>query len=446
MLGEGLVGLAGWQLGLTLFSSYLWLSLSLGLALFLLVLECLMIWRSDSISQALTASWRGHLPLLVSFRVLTQLLLLALLALQHSYLVHFAGDVLALPLLVDVLLGTWLSVAALLAYGRVAAGWRVFALLALVVGLLLGEAVLALVVSWVQQPTAMMFNSLGYRLELTDVLTLLQQPLFISKWLHLVAASVVIGMAVIMAMSALGLRRDSNAAAHNRGFNWASRLGGAALLVLMLSGMSASSSSLNSALAVNPDQAKALQARIESGVLAQRALQALRDNDNSPAVQAEFEQHRADLGYAWLLLPIHKTIIDAEPRHIQLAVQSVLAQRSQLPVWSYRLMLFLGGFVGLWLVFGLLQVLMSGWTKRRLTWFIHGAPVAMVAALAGWLAMASSLRPWLVADLLPANLSVSSLTGKELWVGGLLVVLLNVALLVVAVYRYRANAAVEVAL
>src|SRR5262249_33379251 len=83
--------------------------------------------------------------------------------------------------------------------------------------------------------------------------------------------------------------------------------------------------------------------RIRSGMKAHAALQVLRKNPTDVAARAQFEAHRANLGYGLLLLRYTRDPSSATPEQIEQAAWSTVPN---VPVlfWSFRFMVALGLF------------------------------------------------------------------------------------------------------
>jgi len=148
--------------------------------------------------------------------------------------------------------------------------------------------------------------------------------------------------------------------------------------------------------------------RIESGVEAHAALQALRANPADAAAQARFAAHQADLGYGLLLLRYVSDPSDATSGQLEQAAWSTVPN---VPVlfWSFRVMVGLGLFFIL--LFATAFYLSARHRFEQNRWFLRIAflslPLPWIAAELGWIVAEYGRQPWLIDGLLPTFLGVS---------------------------------------
>jgi cytochrome d ubiquinol oxidase subunit I len=156
--------------------------------------------------------------------------------------------------------------------------------------------------------------------------------------------------------------------------------------------------------------------RIESGIHAVTALEALRANRDDTAAKALFEQHKADLGFGLLLKKYVVDVRQATPQMIQQAVDSTVPRVTPM-FWSFRVMVGLG-FLMLAL-FG-----MAFWCTLKLQcgqrrWLHHWAlwmlPAPWIACELGWFVAEYGRQPWTIYGVLPTHLSVSTLSVSSLY-------------------------------
>jgi len=158
------------------------------------------------------------------------------------------------------------------------------------------------------------------------------------------------------------------------------------------------------------------RARIESGIHAVTALEALRANRDDAAAKALFEQHKADLGFGLLLKKYVVDVRQATPQMIQQAVDSTVPRVTPM-FWSFRIMVGLG-FLMLAL-FGMafwctlkLQCGQRRWLHRWALWML---PAPWIACELGWFVAEYGRQPWTIYGVLPTHLSVSTLSVNSLY-------------------------------
>jgi cytochrome d ubiquinol oxidase subunit I len=127
------------------------------------------------------------------------------------------------------------------------------------------------------------------------------------------------------------------------------------------------------------------------------------------AARAMLDAHSADLGYALLLKHFRSDIQNATPADIANAAATTIPN---VPVlfWSFRIMVGLGfWFIAL---FGT-AFWLAGWrrleTHRSFLWAsLLTLPLPWLAAELGWIVAEYGRQPWVIEDVLPTALGVSS--------------------------------------
>jgi cytochrome d ubiquinol oxidase subunit I len=149
--------------------------------------------------------------------------------------------------------------------------------------------------------------------------------------------------------------------------------------------------------------------RIESGVRAHAALQRLRLSPTDPDARAQFEAHRADLGYGLLLLRYVRNPSDATAEQITQAAWSTVPD---VPVlfWCFRVMVGLGlFFIGLFMVaFYLASRHRIEQHRGFLRVALCSLPLPWIAAELGWVVAEYGRQPWAIDGVLPTFLGAST--------------------------------------
>jgi cytochrome bd ubiquinol oxidase subunit I len=150
--------------------------------------------------------------------------------------------------------------------------------------------------------------------------------------------------------------------------------------------------------------------RIESGLVAYKALQILRQTPADAAARADFEAHAEDLGYALLLKRYTPAVVDADQPTIQRAGNDLIPD---VPVlfWAFR---FMAGFGFYFILLFALAFYLASARKLETRWFLHLAlwslPLPWLAAELGWIVAEYGRQPWVVEGVLPTFLGVSSVS------------------------------------
>jgi len=127
---------------------------------------------------------------------------------------RFVGDVFGAPLAIEGLaafflestfLGLWLF-----GWDRLSKRVHLATIWAVAVGAALSAAFIMAANSWMQRPVGYQLNETAGRAQLTDIWAVLTNVVFLWAYLHVLAASLVTGSAVMLAVSAWHLRRRSS--------------------------------------------------------------------------------------------------------------------------------------------------------------------------------------------------------------------------------------------
>jgi cytochrome bd ubiquinol oxidase subunit I len=157
--------------------------------------------------------------------------------------------------------------------------------------------------------------------------------------------------------------------------------------------------------------------RIERGVVAVTALEALRKNRDDAQAQEAFERHKADLGFGLLLKKYVVDVREATPEMIQKAVDETIPSVTPM-FWSFRFMVGLG--FAMLALFGLAfwsTLKRGGMQKRKwlLKWALWMLPAPWIACELGWFVAEYGRQPWTIYGVLPTHMSVSTLTVNSLY-------------------------------
>ena len=156
--------------------------------------------------------------------------------------------------------------------------------------------------------------------------------------------------------------------------------------------------------------------RIESGVHAVTALEALRKSPSDAAAKTLFEQHKADLGFGLLLKKYVVDVRQATPQMIQQAVDSTVPRVTPM-FWAFRGMVGLGfAMLALFgMAFWCTLKLECGKRPWLLKWALWMLPAPWIACELGWFVAEYGRQPWTIYGVLPTHLSVSTLSVGSLY-------------------------------
>jgi cytochrome d ubiquinol oxidase subunit I len=318
---------------------------------------------------------------------------------------------------------------------------------------------------WMQNPLGAEFSYVTMRMEMTDFWAIVFNPVAQAKFVHTVSAGYVTASLFVLGISSWYLLKGRDLAFARRSFRIAAGFGFAsALSVIVLgdeSGYTVGEAQQAKMAAIEamwetepapaaftvfalPNQAaqrndyelqipyalgligtrsvsetlpgikeikEKNRTRIESGIQAVVALEALRKDRNNAQALANFEAHKADLGFGLLLKKYVVDVSQATPAMIQQAVDSTIPKVAPL-FWSFRIMVALG--FAMLLLFSLAlfysvkgTFIEKKWLLRWAFWFI---PMPWIAIELGWIVAEYGRQPWSIYGVLPTHLSVSNIS------------------------------------
>ncbi len=474
MTSMDVVSLSRLQFGLTALYHFLFVPLTLGLAVLLGVMESVYVMTGRAIWQQMTKFWGLLFGINFAMGVATGITMEFQFGMNWAYYSHYVGDIFGAPLAIEGLMAFFLEATFI---GLFFFGWdKLTRLQHLCVTWLvaLGSNLSALWIlianGWMQYPVGAKFNPDTMRMEVTDFMEVLFNPVAQSKFVHTVSAGYVTGAMFVLSVSAYYLLRGRHVEFAKRSMTVAASFGlAAALSVVVLgdeSGYTAGENQKMKIAAIEamwdtepapasftlfglPDLAnrrtdyeikipwmlgliatrsidktvpgiKELVARAEqrirSGLIAYDALEKLRAQPSNTAERTRLDAAAADLGYALLLKKIRPDIANASAEEIAQAAWSTVPAVSPL-FWSFRIMVGLGFyFIALFAVAFLLASKRQFDRYRGFLWLaLLSLPLPWIAAELGWIVAEVGRQPWVIEGVLPTFLAVSSISAANIW-------------------------------
>ena len=455
------------QFAVTALYHFLFVPLTLGLSLILLVTECVYVMTGRTIWRDITKFWGTLFGINFAMGVATGITMEFQFGTNWAYYAHYVGDVFGAPLAIEGLMAFFLEATLV---GLFFFGWERLSKvghLIVTAGVAIGSNFSALWIlianGWMQFPVGAKFNPDTMRMEVTDFMAVLFNPVAQAKFVHTVAAGYVTGSVFVLAISALYLLQNRHRPLALRSMTVAASFGlASALCVIVLGDESGYTASVNQKMKIAAieamwntepapasftligvpdlkgrktdyavtipwvlglittrsidqqvpgidDLVKLADMRIRSGLIAYDALAKLRGDRGNAALRAQLDEHVGDLGYALLLKGVRPDVAQASEADIAKAAQSTIPN---VPVlfWSFRLMVA----CGFWLVllFGTAFYLSATRRLARYRWFLIAAllslPLPWLAAELGWVVAEYGRQPWVIEGVLPTSLGVSS--------------------------------------
>ena len=477
MIDFDVVTLSRLQFALTAMYHFLFVPLTLGLSMILVIMESVYVMTGRDIWKRMTKFWGVLFGINFAMGVATGITMEFQFGTNWSYYSHYVGDIFGAPLALEGLVAFFLESTFV---GLFFLGWdKVSKIGHLIITALvaLGSSLSALWIlianGWMQHPVGAHFNYRTMRMELTSFSEVLFNPVAQAKFVHTVAAGYVMGSIFVLSISAWYLLRGRNVAIAKRSMavaasfglacsisvvvlgdesgyldgenqkmkvasieaEWhtagppasftlfgfpdvAARTTHAEIRIPWLLGLIATRSIDQQVLGIDDLVARA-RSRIVSGIQAYSALQELRagppDRPDADTLK-RFEANQEDLGYALLLLRFTDNPGAATPQQIDAAAASTVPN---VPVlfWCFRLMVGLGLFFIV--MFATAFYLATRHRFERHPWFLrlafYSLPLPWIAIELGWVVAEYGRQPWAVDGVLPTFLGVSRTAAGNVW-------------------------------
>ncbi len=467
-----IVALSRIQFALTALYHFLFVPLTIGLAVLLAIMETVYVMTGRTVWRDMTKFWGVLFGINFAMGVATGIVMEFQFGMNWSYFSHYVGDIFGAPLALEGLMAFFLEATFV---GLFFFGWDKLSKLghlmttwAVAIGSNFSALWILIANGWMQNPVGAVFNPETMRMEITDFFAVITNPVAQAKFVHTVSAGYVTAAIFVLGVSAWYLLKGRNVELARRSMTVAASFGlAAALSVVVLGDESGYLStehqkmklaaieamwktepapaaftafgfpdqearethyavhipalmgligtrSLNTEIPGIEELVERAKVRIERGIQAYGALQTLRSDASAPAAVTEarsrFEEFGADMGYALLLKRYVDDPREATPEQMEKAAWDTVP-RVQPLFWSFRIMVGLGAFFIV--LTGVFFVLSA---RRRLDaypWLLKVAvwsiPLPWVAAEAGWIVAELGRQPWVIEGVLPTAVGVSSL-------------------------------------
>lgn len=473
MINETVVELSRWQFASVAMYHFLFVPLTLGLSWILVIMESVYVMTGKVIYKDMAKFWGKLFAINFAMGVATGLTMEFQFGTNWAYFSHYVGDVFGAPLAIEGLMAFFLESTFV---GLMILGWDKLSKrqhLAVTFLTALGTNLSALWIlianGWMQNPVGAEFSAETMRMEMTSFSALLLNPVAQVKFIHTVAAGYVTASIFVLGISSWYILKGRDLAFAKRSFAVAAGFGlASSLSVIVLGdesgyelgdvqkmklaaieaewhtqeppanfnviafpnqearensfeiqipfalGLIATRSVDERVTGITELVARA-EGRVRSGAIAYANLAKLRSGDKSDAVKAEFEKHKADLGYGLLLKRYVEDPLSATEAQIK---QTSWDSVPYVPYmfWSFRIMVALGFFMLAVFAAGF-YFLANGTLAKRQTYLkiaVLSIPLPWIACEMGWFVAEYGRQPWAIGEVLPTFLATSSLTVADL--------------------------------
>ena len=462
-----IVELSRLQFAVTALYHFIFVPLTLGLSVLLGIMETVYVMTGRTIWRDLVKFWGILFGINFAMGVATGITMEFQFGTNWAYYSQYVGDVFGAPLAIEGLMAFFLEATFVglffFAWDKLSKGQHLVATWALALGTNLSALWILIANGWMQNPVGARFNADTMRMEVSDFMAVLFNPVAQAKFVHTVNAGYVTGSVFVLAVSAYYLLRGRNVEFAKRSMTVAASFGlASALSVVVLGDESGYTAGQNQKMKIAaieamwqtepapasftlfglPDLAAHktnyeikipwilgliatrttdtpvpgidelvafAEQRIRNGLVAYGALLAIKENPKNGAPRATLDSHVADLGYALLLKRQRPDIQNATADQIASAAASTVPN---VPVlfWSFRFMVA----IGFWFIFlfGAAFWLSAKRMLDRHRIFLWAAfltlPLPWIAAELGWIVAEYGRQPGVIVGVLPTSMGVSS--------------------------------------
>jgi len=471
---EHLVALSRLQFAATALYHFLFVPLTLGMTWILVIMESVYVMTGKPIYQDMTRFWGKLFGINFALGVTTGITMEFQFGTNWAYYSHYVGDIFGAPLAIEGLMAFFLesTFIGLFFFGwdRLSRKQHLLVTFLMAIGTNLSALWILIANGWMQHPVGAEFNYVTMRMEMTDFWAVLFNPDAQAKFVHTVSAGYVTGSLFVLAISSWYLLHNRDVEFAKRSFRIAAAFGLASVLSVIVlgdeSGYTVGEAQQTKLAAMEamwhtepapaglnliaiPDEAaqkndfevkipwvmgligtrsvskqipgiieikQKNRLRIQNGILAVEALEALRKEPGNPALKTRFAQYQADLGFGLLLKKYTANVANASSAMITKATNDTVPRVAPM-FWSFRLMVALG--FGMLALFSLATwYSVKGCFAQRtwlLRWALYFLPAPWISCELGWFVAEYGRQPWTIYGVLPTHQSVSTLGVASLY-------------------------------
>ena len=493
MISEQLVDLSRLQFAATALYHFLFVPLTIGMVWLLVIMESVYVMTGNVIWKDMTRFWGKLFGINFALGVTTGITLEFQFGTNWAYYSHYVGDIFGAPLAIEGMMAFFLesTMIGLFFFGwdRLSRKQHLMVTVLMALGTNLSALWILIANGWMQNPVGAEFSYQTMRMEMTDFWAVVFNPDAQAKFVHTVSAGYVTGAMFVLSISSWYLLKGRDIEFAKRSFRVAAAFGLASVCSVIVLGdesgytvgeaqqtkMAAieamwetkpAPAGLTMVASINEAEQKnnweievpwvmgvigtrsltkeipgiheikvKNRERIESGIHAVTALEALRKQPDDAAAKAEFEHYKADLGFGLLLKKYVVDVREATPEMVQKAVDSTVPRVTPM-FWGFRIMVGLGFLMLALFALAFWSTVKSNCRARPwlLKWALFMLPAPWIACELGWFVAEYGRQPWTIYGVLPTHLSVSTLSVSSLYGSLAGFVAFYTVLLIVEVY------------
>lgn len=457
MLNEINLSLVDWsraQFALTAAYHWIFVPLTLGLALIMAIMETIYVIKRDEFWLRTTKFWMKLFGVNFAVGVATGLILEFEFGTNWSNYSQFVGDIFGAPLAIEGIVAFFMEATfvAVMFFGwnRVSPKFHLAATWLTGIGAVISAWWILVANAWMQHPVGMTFNPATVRNEMTDFAAVALSPVAVVKFLHTVTSGWVVGAAFVVGVSCWYMWKKRDLEFARASMKIGAIVGLAAAFIVAVTG----DSSGVQAAKLQPMKIAAAEGLVKGekgapftvagdikipkmlSILATHEIDGFVPGindildggylmpDGTMALSAEekmmrgrqavkdFADYRRNMGTPQA--EIAAANLDKNIDYLgygYLQSREELVPNVPLVFWAFRIMVGAGGFLLLWFlaVTVLLRKPDFNFRKWMLAVGFVAIPVAYLAGEAGWVVAEVGRQPWAVQDLLPLRAAVSGI-------------------------------------
>jgi cytochrome bd ubiquinol oxidase subunit I len=492
----GLVEISRLQFAVTAIYHFLFVPLTLGLAIILGIMESVYVMTGKEIWRDMTKFWGKLFAINFAMGVATGITMEFQFGTNWAYYSHYVGDIFGVPLAIEGLMAFFLesTFVGLFFFGwnKMSKAKHLMVTWLMAIGSNLSALWILIANGWMQNPVGATFNPETMRMELDSIKEVIFNEVAQSKFVHTISAGYVTGAMFVLSISCFYLLKKSNIQIARRSIIVASAFGLlASLSVVVLGDESGYTTGMNQkmklagiegmweteeapagfAVIAIPNQEKQIneyevkipyalgliatrsfdkevtgikdlvkiaESRVKNGLTQYEILKNVRlGNSKNPQADKEYLRNNyQDIGYALLLKRYRKDIENASDEEIKMAAQSTAPSSVPTLFYSFRIMVALGlYFIILFAVaFYQMNVKRNFEKQRLLKICLISLPLPWIAAELGWIVAEFGRQPWVIEGILPTALGISPVSYNHVLASLSGFVILYTALLIVDLY------------
>ena len=471
---DSVVDLSRLQFAATAMYHFLFVPLTLGMVWMLVIMESVHVMTGQVVYRDMTRFWGKLFGINFALGVTTGITLEFQFGTNWAYYSHYVGDIFGAPLAIEGLMAFCLEspFIGLFFFGwdRLSRKQHLLVTILMAVGTNLSALWILIANGWMQNPVGAEFSYETMRMEMTDFWAVVFNPDAQAKFVHTVSAGYVTGAMFVLSISSWYLLRKRDVEFARKSFRIAAAFGFASVCSVIVlgdeSGYTVGEAQQTKLAAMEamwhtepapasfnliawPNQAEMKndwaieipwvmgligtrsvdreipgiheivarnRQRIDSGIVAVKALETLRADRGNAAALAAFDAHKAALGFGLLLKKYTDDVGAATPAMRDAAARDTIPGVALL-FWSFRLMVALGFWMLALFSAALWYSVKGCFAERR--WLLKAAlwslPMPWFACEVGWLVAEYGRQPWTIYGVLPTRLSVSTLSVGSLY-------------------------------